>query len=81
MIQRALSGWTFIRAFYLLTGVAVIVQSVMEAQWFGLILGGYFSSMAVFNYGCAAGNCSVNYAEPKKQAVPVEDITYEEIKK
>lgn len=29
-------------------GIAVIVQSVMSQQWFGVVIGGYFASMGLF---------------------------------
>lgn len=84
MMQRILTGWTFIRAFYLLIGVFVIVQAVMESQWVGVLLGGYFSSMAVFNYGCAAGACATGYNRPRMQQQPAPetlDVEYEEVQK
>jgi hypothetical protein len=57
MKERILNNWTFMRALYLLMGIAVIVQSVMSQQWFGVAFGGYFASMGLFAFGCAAGNC------------------------
>lgn len=83
MLQRVLTGWTFIRALYLVIGGFVLAQAVIEGQWPGLLLGGYFTSMAVFNYGCAAGACAVPYNQPKMQPKPVEveDAEYEEIGK
>ena len=57
MKERILSGWTFTRALYLLMGAALVVQSFMEHQWWGLAFGGYFASMGIFNFGCAASGC------------------------
>ena len=59
MKQRILTNWTFARALYLIMGIAVIIQSVMSQQWFGVAFGGYFASMGLFAFGCAAGNCFV----------------------
>jgi len=83
MKERILTNWTFMRALYLVMGVAVIVQSVMSQQWFGVVFGGYFASMGLFAFGCAAGNCfGGNCAtEPKQQSTSaIQDVDFEEVK-
>lgn len=55
--ERLLSNWNISRVFYLLMGIFILVQSVMNAQWLGVLFGGYFSAMGLFALGCAAGNC------------------------
>jgi hypothetical protein len=78
MKERILKNWTFTRALYLLIGTAVIVQSVMSKQWFGVAFGGYFASMGLFAFGCAAGNCAT---EPlQKSNTTIEDVEFEEVK-
>ncbi len=57
MKERLLTGWTFIRALYLVIGSVVIIESVMRSQWFDVALGGYFAAMGLFAFGCAAGSC------------------------
>ncbi len=57
MKERILSNWTFTRAFYLIMGFFVIIQSYMGQQWFGIAFGGYFAAMGLFAFGCASGNC------------------------
>lgn len=57
MKERILTNWTFTRALYLLMGSALIIQSAVSQQWFGVLFGGYFASMGLFAFGCAAGNC------------------------
>lgn len=57
MKERILKNWTFTRAFYLIMGLFVIVQSFMGQQWFGIAFGGYFAAMGLFAFGCASGNC------------------------
>jgi len=57
MKERILTNWTFTRAFYLIMGLFVIVQSFMGQQWFGIAFGGYFAAMGLFAFGCASGNC------------------------
>jgi hypothetical protein len=58
-MKKILTGWTFRRLIYLLIGIFILVQSVWKAQWFGILAGGYFASMGLFAFGCAAGNCYV----------------------
>jgi hypothetical protein len=78
MKERILNNWTFMRALYLLMGITVIVQSVINQQWFGLAFGGYFASMGLFAFGCAAGNCAT---EPiQKSNTTIEDVEFEEVK-
>lgn len=78
MKERILTGWTFRRVIYVLLGSFLIVQSVMDKQWIGVALGGYFAAMGIFSFGCAAGNCSVE-TKPKGKAT-IEDVQYEEVK-
>jgi hypothetical protein len=78
MKERILNNWTFMRAIYLLMGITVIVQSVINQQWFGVAFGGYFASMGLFAFGCAAGNCAT---EPiQKSNTTIEDVEFEEVK-
>lgn len=55
--ERILTNWTFIRVFYLVIGCVVIVHSMIQQQWFGVAIGGYFAAMGLFGIGCASGNC------------------------
>jgi hypothetical protein len=83
MKNRILNNWTFTRALYLLIGTAVIVQSVMSQQWFGVLFGGYFASMGLFAFGCAAGagNCFGGNCEvEQKQKSIIQDVKFEEVK-
>lgn len=72
MKQRILTGWNWMRAIYLITGIIIMIQAVINQMWIGLLLGGYFAVMAVFSLGCAAGNCysgncTVKNVEEKKE--------------
>lgn len=81
MKERILTNWTFIRALYLIIGVAVIIQSVMSHQWFGIAFGGYFASMGLFAFGCAAGNCfNGSCAAEPQQKTTIQDVDFQEIK-
>ncbi|TND10585.1 MAG: hypothetical protein FD123_227 [Bacteroidetes bacterium] len=71
------------RVLYLAIGVLVIIQSVADKQWFGLLPGGYFAAMAVFRFGCAAGGCfsgSCNYDPAEKTAAKPGEAEVEKIK-
>ena len=57
MKERILSRWSFGRVLYLVAGSFIIIQSIWEKQLVGVAIGGYFSAMGLFAFGCAAGNC------------------------
>lgn len=77
MKQRILTGWTFNRALYALMGIFIIIQSVMQHEWIGILPGGYFAAMGIFSFGCAAGSC---YSGPERDSAATEEIKFEEIK-
>lgn len=58
MKNRILTGWTWVRAAYLVIGLLVIFQAASANQWWGLALGAYVTAMGLFGFGCAAGNCA-----------------------
>jgi hypothetical protein len=45
-------------------GLIIATHSAMSMEWMGAILGAYFASMGLFSFGCAAGQCYVQYKEP-----------------
>ena len=81
MKNRILTNWTFIRALYLLIGIAVMIHAIKSHAWFGLALGAYFASMGLFAFGCAAGNCYTGNmnVQPKPES-KIQEVEYEEIK-
>jgi hypothetical protein len=83
MKDRILTNWTFARALYLVMGIALVVQSVMSQQWFGVAFGGYFASMGLFAFGCAAGNCyggNCSTEPEQKSNTAIQDVEFEEVK-
>lgn len=58
MKERILTGWTIQRGLYVVIGGFMIVQSIMDRQWFAIVFGAYFAAMGIFAFGCAGGNCS-----------------------
>jgi hypothetical protein len=61
-----LSGWNLRRTFYLLGGIWMIAQSVMDRMWIFIPFGIYFVAMAVLKFGCASGNCEIPYQKEKE---------------
>ncbi len=83
MKERILKNWTFARVIYLVMGLAVITESFLSRQWFGMAFGAYFASMGIFAFGCASGTCfSGNYTlkPTEKSTQSIQDVQYEEVK-
>ena len=64
-MNRILSNWTWIRVVYLVIGAWIIVQSAIEGQWMGILIGAWPAAMGLFSLGCAAGNCAGGNCEVK----------------
>jgi len=60
MKERILTGWTFARVIYLLIGILVIIQSIIDRNWILIAPGVYFAVMGLLAMGCAGGNCFGN---------------------
>ena len=82
MKERILTGWTLTRVLYLVMGSYIVLQSVLDQQWIGILLGGYFASMGLFAFGCAAGNCGVSYSKDRKNQGmgDFEEVVFEEVR-
>jgi hypothetical protein len=80
MLKRITTGWTFMRVLYLIMGIIVIGQALQQQQWLGVLFGGYFASMGLFSFGCAAGNCFVTPSKQNTTKKITEEISYEEVK-
>lgn len=63
---------------YLLLGLWVVVQSLMERQWVGMVLGALFAAMGLFGLGCAGASCCAPGQRPTAKAK--EEVTFKEIK-
>jgi hypothetical protein len=80
MIQRIVSGWSWIRALYLVMGIFVIAQSILDKQWLGIVLGIYVAAMGLFGFGCASGRCYPAPTMTPDKKSDMQDIEFEEIK-
>ena len=74
ILLRITTGWTFSRALYVVVGILLITQSIMDNLWFGTLIGAYFTSMGLFAFGCASpngcyeGNCDTSDNEGGKSS-------------
>ena len=64
-MNRIFSNWTWRRVAFLAIGVWVMVQSAVDGQWIGLVLGTWPAAMGLFAVGCASGNCGTGTCEVK----------------
>ncbi len=82
MKEKILTGWNFQRVLFLVLGGIILFTAIPKADWISIVFGGYFFSMGLFAFGCAAGNCYNKIPENKTEASKTElnDIIYEEIK-
>jgi len=78
MKERILTNWTLTRAFYLIVGLFVIIQSFMNQQWIGIAFGGYFAAMGLFAFGCASGNCIGGNCSTETNQNPNQQVVHPE---
>lgn len=64
MKKRLLYGWNIQRIAFFLIGLLLLVHTIMDQQFIGVLLGVYITAMGLFGFGCASGNCSLD--ETKK---------------
>jgi len=82
MKERLLTGWNFQRILFLVFGALILFPAIKNFDWISLVFGGYFFSMGLFAFGCAAGKCY----NPRSEKITdeklngIKEITYEEIK-
>ena len=68
MLNRMLTGWTWIRAAYLFIGMWIVIQSALEGQWIGIVLGAWPTVMGLFGLACAGGNCATGNCKAQPDA-------------
>ena len=67
MKDRIVKGWNIRRVIYLALGLAMLVHSVVVSQWIFAVFASYYVAMSIFNFGCASGNCQVQYKEKSQK--------------
>ncbi len=80
--QRVFTGWNFQRVIYVALGTIVMISAIVERQWAAVFVGGYFASMGLFAFGCAAGACfNDSYNKPRSEKTSErKEINFKEIK-
>lgn len=59
-MKTLLNGWTPMRGFRLLIGLAIMIQGIYSGDVLTLVLGAVFMVMALANVGCCGGgSCPV----------------------
>lgn len=58
-MKNLIKNWSIKRFVYLVMGIFFIFSSVKDQFWLMTIVGIYVISMSLFNFGCVAGNCSL----------------------
>lgn len=81
MKERLTTGWNFQRIIYLVIGSFILIQSLIELQWMGILFGSYFASMGLFAFGCASGNCFGSTCKtPGSKQNNIDKVEFEEVK-
>lgn len=62
-MKNLLTDWNFRRVLYLVGGIWMLVQTVMDRMWIFIPFSAYFIAMAIFKWGCASGNCNIEQKE------------------
>ena len=76
------TGWTFMRVFRLVTGIAALVYAIVSADIMLGFAGGFLLLMGILNFGCCgAGGCPIPADRSKSETGyrHKENISYEEI--
>ena len=64
-MKNIFKNWNIKRFIYLLMGIFFVFASIKDQFWLMTILGIYVLSMAIFGFGCAAGNCGLETKKSK----------------
>jgi hypothetical protein len=80
MKQRILKNWNPVRVMYFLMGAAMIVYSIKEGMWAGILFGAYFAAMGLFAFGCAGGQCFTAPVSKSRSPKPADETVFDEIK-
>lgn len=78
MKSRILSGWNFVRVLWLIMGIGIGIQAVVERNYFMLFPSIYFVFAAIANVGCCAGSCATDFRSGNNKTSATE-IEFEEV--
>lgn len=80
MKERILTNWHLQRFLYLAIGLFFTGYGIVGKDWTAFLPGLYFSSMAIFHFGCATGGCYVPSTPMRKVGGVEEETIFEEVK-
>jgi hypothetical protein len=78
MLKTITTGWNFFRILRFVTGMAVLVQSLILQEWLLAFAGIFLAGMAVFTKGCGVNGCDNNLPSFKNKS-EFKEIIYEEL--
>lgn len=52
-----MANWPLQRWIYVMVGAILLIWSVVDHTWLGIVLSGWFLIMGLAGFGCASGNC------------------------
>ena len=62
-MNALLKNWDLRRALYFVGGLFFVLVALNDRSWWMIPFGLYFIAMALFRFGCAAGNCNFSRLE------------------
>jgi uncharacterized membrane protein HdeD (DUF308 family) len=66
MKRLIFSNWHFMRFLRVALALFLFVQAYITHEWFFIVFGIFFLVQAIFNLGCGADNCNVNFEKNDK---------------
>lgn len=79
MWQRATTNWNIFRIIRLLLGLMIVIQSIQFKEYWFVLVGAAFAGLAVFDMGCAGGNCAAPPLSKSATSQQLNETTYEEV--
>jgi uncharacterized membrane protein HdeD (DUF308 family) len=61
MKNMLLRNWHLMRFIRLVLAVFLFFNAYETREWFFVVFGIFFLAQALFNFGCGANGCNVNY--------------------
>lgn len=78
MIETITTGWNFFRILRFVTGIAVLIQSIILQEWLLAAAGIFLAGMALFTRGCGANGCATRMTT-FQGSENAKEIEYEEL--
>ena len=77
-MKKILQGWNFVRVLRLVFGIIILVQGIVQGDYFFALIGLIFAGLSVANIGCCGTQaCATNIQTKSTQNI--KDVSYEEV--